>query len=158
MQNKIEDVVLQVQAMPDRIRPGGKSVHVIESGELDYASIDRSNPDEPLLRYVRLEGHVGIEPPDRLKLRWEQYFSAVSAENAFVFPFAPPRPGQLNFSLGVSPRIGHFPQFQPLFSQPSRRERRSGNIWLPKPPRYNVGLFHGNDCYGPDSSPMAHQT
>ena len=70
-------------------RPGGVSVHVIESGPLDYGAIAPANPKDPMLRYVRQEGHVGVEPAGRLRARWERFFQVVSLENALVYPLYP---------------------------------------------------------------------
>jgi SAM-dependent methyltransferase len=103
-------------------KPGGKSVHVIESGDLDYHKIDPSNPDDPLLRYVLLEGHVGIESPERVKARWEQYFSAVVVESAFIFPFAP--------VASYPPSSSFRPELRSLVSSFTEGERRAAQILL----------------------------
>ena len=70
-------------------KPGGRSLHAIESGELDYHRIDKGDPDDPLLKYVKMEGHVGIESASRIDERWRQSFAEVTVENAFVFPLLP---------------------------------------------------------------------
>lgn len=68
-------------------KPGGLSIHAIESNDLDYSAIDTSNPKDPLLIYVTSEGHIGIESAQRLYNRWNSWFDVLSIENATVFPF-----------------------------------------------------------------------
>ena len=69
--------------------PEGRSVHIIECGQLDYFQMDPVNPDDPIRQYIYQEGHIGIEPADALLSRWRQHFQNVSIENAFIYPFAP---------------------------------------------------------------------
>jgi SAM-dependent methyltransferase len=68
-------------------KPGGLSLHVIESSDIDYAAIDPSNPDDSLFKYVTAEGHVGLESAKRLRDRWSARFDVSSIENATIFPF-----------------------------------------------------------------------
>lgn len=65
----------------------GKSVHVIESGNLNYDAIDHSNPDDPIKKYIWMEGHIGVEDARALKERWSKFFKSVQIENAFLYPF-----------------------------------------------------------------------
>jgi ubiquinone/menaquinone biosynthesis C-methylase UbiE len=68
-------------------KPGGLSLHAIESNDLDYSSIDPGNPADPLFQYVTAEGHVGIESAERLRERWSAWFNVLALENAMIFPF-----------------------------------------------------------------------
>jgi SAM-dependent methyltransferase len=68
-------------------KPGGRSVHIIESAALDYNQIT-GNPDDPLRRYVLMEGHVGIESTESLIARWSRVFRSVEVENAMLYPFS----------------------------------------------------------------------
>jgi ubiquinone/menaquinone biosynthesis C-methylase UbiE len=104
-------------------KAGGVSAHIIESGDLDYRKIDFSNPDDPLRCYILMEGHVGIESPERVKARWEQYFSAVVVENAFVFPFAP-------LASYLSPSSFLHPKLRPVVASFTESERRAAQILL----------------------------
>lgn len=67
-------------------KPGGRSVHIIESGPLDYDRIT-DDPDDPIRKYVLMEGHVGIESAESLKARWSRFFGSVEVENAMLYPF-----------------------------------------------------------------------
>jgi len=68
---------------------GGRSVHGIECGVIDYFSANPSDPNCPVTNYVKQEGHVGIEDSYDLKYRWGGVFSNVQIENAFVWPLKP---------------------------------------------------------------------
>lgn len=70
-------------------KPGGISVHIIESMKLDYHKIQPGNIDDPRMKYIHMEGHVGIEPADIVSVRWLRCFQSVVVENAFLFPFYP---------------------------------------------------------------------
>lgn len=68
-------------------QPRGRSVHVIESGTLDYGLLT-DDPDDPIRRYVCAEGHVGIESAEALIARWSGFFGSVVVENAMLYPFS----------------------------------------------------------------------
>jgi SAM-dependent methyltransferase len=68
-------------------KPGGRSVHVIESAPLDYDQIT-DDPEDPLRQYVLTEGHVGIESAESLIARWSRFFISVEVENAMLYPFS----------------------------------------------------------------------
>ena len=68
-------------------RPDGRSVHIIESAPVDYDQMT-DDPDDRLRRYVRMEGHVGIESADALVARWSRFFRSVAVENAMLYPFS----------------------------------------------------------------------
>jgi SAM-dependent methyltransferase len=68
-------------------KPGGLSLHAIESNDFDYSAVDPKNPDDPRSRYVHAEGHVGIESAVRLRERWSAWFNVLSLENAMIYPF-----------------------------------------------------------------------
>jgi GT2 family glycosyltransferase/SAM-dependent methyltransferase/glycosyltransferase involved in cell wall biosynthesis len=70
-------------------RPGGLSLHAIESGEIDYLHADVSNLDDPVMRYVRQEGHVGIESGTAIRRRWLRCFAEVDVEIAYLYPIMP---------------------------------------------------------------------
>jgi SAM-dependent methyltransferase len=69
-------------------KPGGRSVHIIESAPLDYDGMT-DDPDDPIRKYVRMEGHVGIESAESLTVRWSRCFVSVAIENAMIYPFSP---------------------------------------------------------------------
>ena len=70
-------------------KPGGRSVHIIECGHLDYHAMRPEDPNDPLTTYVRLEGHIGVETAVALEKRWLQYFNSVAVSNASMYPLAP---------------------------------------------------------------------
>ena len=70
-------------------KPGGISLHVIESGEVDYLSCDPKDENDEIKQYVHQDGHVGIENTHELRKRWEQYFDKLNIENAFIHPIYP---------------------------------------------------------------------
>ena len=67
-------------------KPGGRAVHIIESAPFDYDQIT-DHPDDPIRKYVLMEGHVGIESAESLRARWSRYFVSVEIENAMLYPF-----------------------------------------------------------------------
>jgi ubiquinone/menaquinone biosynthesis C-methylase UbiE len=83
-------------------KPGGRSVHIIESAPVDYDQMTDA-PDDRLRTYVRMEGHVGVESAEALRARWFRCFRSVAVENAMLFPFCtiagylvdPPTPAAL---------------------------------------------------------------
>ncbi|MEN6449606.1 MAG: class I SAM-dependent methyltransferase [Thermoguttaceae bacterium] len=102
-------------------RCGGISVHAIEAGEVDYQSADPSNPDDPIVRYVRQEGHIGIEPGSKIRHRWQSRFADVRVESSFLFPLAPL--GGLEPSLGAQGGT-----FASILGELGPRERRAASI------------------------------
>ena len=42
-------------------RPGGGGFHGIEAGELDYFVSNPKDPEDPIRKYVYMDGHVGVE-------------------------------------------------------------------------------------------------
>jgi ubiquinone/menaquinone biosynthesis C-methylase UbiE len=68
-------------------KPGGRSVHIIESAPFDYDTLTDA-PDDPVRTYVRAEGHVGIEDAASLQARWGRRFASVTIENAMIWPFS----------------------------------------------------------------------
>lgn len=70
-------------------RPGGRSVHVIESAFVDYEEMRHDDPEDPVRSYVWMEGHIGVETAQELSDRWSRFFRRVRIENAFVPPLAP---------------------------------------------------------------------
>ncbi len=68
------------------LKPGGKTIHVIESGFCDYLNCNPDDPEDPVRRYVHFDGHIGIEPPAAIKKRFAQFFTYVNVRNAMVFP------------------------------------------------------------------------
>ncbi len=67
-------------------RPGGRSVHIIESAPLDYAQMTE-DPSDPIRKYVLMEGHVSVEAAQSLIARWSRFFVSVEVENAMLYPF-----------------------------------------------------------------------
>lgn len=65
------------------LRPSGVTLHGIECFHADshksYAEMDK----EELKRFVRVDGHVGLEAPTEIKSRFEKIFSHVHMEHAF---------------------------------------------------------------------------
>jgi SAM-dependent methyltransferase len=68
-------------------KPGGRSIHVIESAPLDYDQIT-DHPEDPIRQYVLAEGHVGVESAASLIARWSRWFISVEVENAMLYPFS----------------------------------------------------------------------
>lgn len=69
------------------LRPGGKTVHLIESAEMDYLHCNASDPADPVRQYVYVDGHIGVESPENIKKRFEPYFQNIHMRNAMLFPF-----------------------------------------------------------------------
>ncbi len=68
-------------------KAGGVSAHVIESGFIDYDTVV-DGKDDATLRYIWMEGHIGLEPANILQHRWAKCFDRVTVENAFIYPLA----------------------------------------------------------------------
>lgn len=68
------------------LKNGGTTLHGIEEGYIDYDSLDLKDKNNPVVQYILKEGHVGIEPKEEIKKRWEKFFHGVSVENPFVYP------------------------------------------------------------------------
>lgn len=104
-------------------KPQGVSVHIIESGELEYERINPEDPNDPLLKYVQMEGHVGVESPRRIKERWSRFFSQVHVENAFLYPFYP----MASYLAESSP---FDPRFRSILASFNDGEKRAAQICL----------------------------
>lgn len=70
-------------------KSGGRQVHGIECGVIDYFSAKPLDSSCPITKYVFQEGHVGIEDALDLRARWMNFFDNVVIENAFVWPLKP---------------------------------------------------------------------
>lgn len=70
-------------------KPKGLSVHIIESAEFKYEDVNISDPEDALLKYIKMEGHVGLEPAECVNKRWSKLFEVITIENAFLYPFYP---------------------------------------------------------------------
>lgn len=68
------------------LRPGGKTIHLIESADYDYLNCNASDPEDPLRKYVHVDGHIGVESPENIKKRFSA-FSNIHMRNAMLFPF-----------------------------------------------------------------------
>ena len=68
------------------LRPGGKTIHLIESADYDYLNCNASDPEDPLRKYVHVDGHIGVESPENIKKRFSA-FSNLHMRNAMLFPF-----------------------------------------------------------------------
>ena len=69
------------------LKPGGRTVHLVESAEYDYLGCDAADPADPLRQYVYIDGHIGVESPANIKKRFLPYFENISVRNAMLFPF-----------------------------------------------------------------------
>ena len=69
------------------LKPGGRTVHLIESANYDYLKCDPDDPDDPLRQYVYVDGHIGVESPEAIKARFAPFFENISLRNAMLFPF-----------------------------------------------------------------------
>lgn len=70
-------------------KKGGRSVHGIECGIIDYQQAKPWDKECAITNYVLRDGHVGVESSSEIKSRWERFFSPVIVHNAFVWPFLP---------------------------------------------------------------------
>jgi hypothetical protein len=104
-------------------KPCGLSVHVIESGDLDYSAIDLTNPGDKLAKYIKMEGHVGIEPAEKIKKRWERYFEVLALENAFIYPLYP-------IYTYLADKTAFDPVFCSILENSSENERRLAQVCL----------------------------
>ena len=68
------------------LRPGGKTIHLIESADYDYLHSNPSDPEDPLRKYVHVDGHIGVESPENIKKRFAA-FENIHLRNAMLFPF-----------------------------------------------------------------------
>lgn len=103
-------------------KPNGKSVHIIESGAIDYDKINIDDLEDPMLQYINMEGHVGIETAEDIGTRWREYFSHVDIENAFIFPLATTYTFMANTSID--------PGLKEYFRQLTPSERRAAHVAL----------------------------
>jgi ubiquinone/menaquinone biosynthesis C-methylase UbiE len=97
-------------------KPSGRSVHIIEStpplsnghGGLDYGRMT-FDAEDPIRKYVWMEGHVGVESAQSLLERWSRFFGSIEIENAMPYPFStiigyladPQTPAELKSILGA---------------------------------------------------------
>ena len=69
------------------LRPGGKTIHLIESADYDYLNCNADDPNDPLRQYVYIDGHIGVESPENIKKRFAVHFKNIHIRNAMLFPF-----------------------------------------------------------------------
>jgi hypothetical protein len=60
------------------------NVHTFSYDVLDRMTADA---DDPIRKYVLMEGHVGVESAESLRARWSRHFGSVAIENAMLYPF-----------------------------------------------------------------------
>lgn len=68
-------------------RPGGMNHHGVESGYVDYCHCNPDDLDDPVRRYVWVDGHVGAEPSRDIRDRFARHFGRVEADPTFLYPF-----------------------------------------------------------------------
>lgn len=67
------------------LKPGGKAFHGVETGVIDYFTSTPDHPDDPIRRYVWIDGHVGVETPRDTIRRFEKKFD-VTRVLPMLFP------------------------------------------------------------------------
>jgi cyclopropane fatty-acyl-phospholipid synthase-like methyltransferase len=103
-------------------KPGGLSVHIIESSELDYSQADPTDPDNPIMKYILQDGHIGVEPASHLCQRWGRYFTVTTLESAFIYPFFP--------IMAYAANRDFDPDFREIIQSFSPEQRRAAHICL----------------------------
>jgi SAM-dependent methyltransferase len=66
-------------------KPGGAGFHGIEAGTVDYLNAVTWNPDDPIRRYINIDGHIGVEDVDALYARFARSFE-VTAAHSWLMP------------------------------------------------------------------------
>jgi ubiquinone/menaquinone biosynthesis C-methylase UbiE len=70
-------------------KPGGRGFHGIEAGWVDYLGCDPKNPDDPIRKYVYLDGHVAVEDVDAIHARFSRHLTVTAAYNWLIPPVMP---------------------------------------------------------------------
>lgn len=68
-------------------RPGGWGHHGVETGFVDYFNCDPLNEEDPVRKYVYVDGHVGAEPSRAVCDRFSKHFSSVLPRITYLYPF-----------------------------------------------------------------------
>jgi SAM-dependent methyltransferase len=68
-------------------RPGGAGHHGVETGFVDYFDCEPMNDDDPVRRYVFVDGHIGAEPAQAVCDRFARFFPEVSHRVTYLYPF-----------------------------------------------------------------------
>lgn len=74
IENETKDAYLNEWAR--LLRPGGTMLHGIETDNVDYDRLDPNERD-----HILIDGHVGLEPHEKIRERFEQFFQDVLIEN-----------------------------------------------------------------------------
>ncbi len=88
------------------LKPGGKTIHLIESGDSNYLQCNQDDPNDPVRQYVHVDGHIGVEPAIAIKQRFGRFFENIVMRNAMLFPF-----------FNVQGMIGNVAFFDTAFSK-----------------------------------------
>lgn len=125
-------------------KPGGINVHGAESGWVDYFNCTPSDPDDPIRRYVWVEGHVAVEPAVRLAARFRRAFRRVETDVTFLWPFLP---GQQGAELLLGADAGRLDGF---FSNPDNLY--AANVLTGAANRHFIRLL--KEVFGPAFHPQ----
>ncbi len=68
-------------------KPGGGGHHGVETAYVDYLNCDPKDPDDPVRRYVYIDGHIGAEPAADVCRRFRRRFAQVQHHVTFLYPF-----------------------------------------------------------------------
>ncbi|MGA2061483.1 MAG: methyltransferase domain-containing protein [Thermoguttaceae bacterium] len=68
-------------------KPGGGGHHGVESGYVDYLNCNPKDPNNPVRRYVYIDGHIGVEPASDICQRFSRRFAEVRHHVTYLYPF-----------------------------------------------------------------------
>jgi len=68
-------------------KPGGIGHHGVETGFVDYFNCNPMDDNDPIRRYVLVDGHIGAEPAQVVCDRFARYFTGVSHRLTYLYPF-----------------------------------------------------------------------
>jgi hypothetical protein len=78
-----------IQEMARVTRRGGGGHHGVETGPIDYFNCNPDDENDPVRRYVYVDGHIGSELGRDVCRRFSRFFSEVKYGITRLYPFKP---------------------------------------------------------------------
>jgi SAM-dependent methyltransferase len=76
-----------IREMARVTRRGCLNHHGVESAHIDYYHCDPTDENDPVRRYVYIDGHIGAEPAQDVRDRFALYFAEVTNSPTYLYPF-----------------------------------------------------------------------
>lgn len=68
-------------------RRGGRQLHGIETAEIPYLTCNSADVNDPVRKYVQIDGHIGVESLDDVADRFIEHFVLLEAYPWLIRPF-----------------------------------------------------------------------